>query len=136
MAGADPRGRPRQRVAYDGDQKLLAFLGAVAFILASLFWSLLGLRLALSGSSVAAAPFAAAVLSAIVFLLAWGLRVKMQHGLPLTGWELRRLLIAGLVLGVAVGGLPYFVLTFKLEDPDFLHIASEPEPEHLPPAAR
>lgn len=134
MAGANPRGRAQERVAYDGDQKLLAFLGAVAFILATLFWSLLGLRLALSGSGGAAAPFAAALLSALLFLLAWGLRTKMQHGLPVTGWELRRLLIAGLVLGVAVGGLPYFVLKFKLEDPDFLHVAAEPE--NLPPAAR
>lgn len=123
-------------VAYDGDQKLLAFFGAVGFVVAVLFWGLLALRLAVEGApsalSWAAAGLAAA--SASMFVPAWGLRAKMEHGFAVTRGQLRGLLAAGLLLGVAVGGLAYFVLRFKLEDPEFLHLASVPE--NLPPALR
>jgi hypothetical protein len=134
MVGEGRRGGGPEKVLYDADQKLLAFLGAVAFIIAALFWALFALRLAAAGSSFAAGGLAATVLSGVAFLLAWGLRMKMERSLPLTLWELRRLLIAGLFLGVAVGAVPYLLLHFKLKDPDFMHIASEPE--NLPPAVR
>lgn len=119
-------------VAYDGDQKLLAFLGAAAFVMGALFWILLAVRF--WGRAEAVAGAGLGVASALAFLLAWGLRVKMEAAQPLSGWEVRRLLIAGLVCGVVVGALPYFVLRFKLEDPDFMHVASEPQ--NLPPAWR
>lgn len=123
-----------QRVLYDADQKLLAFLGAVAFVLAILFWSLTALRLGLDGSPLWPLGAAGALGSAAALLLAWGLRVGMQHEAPLRRSHLRFLLVAGLVLGVAVGGVPYLILRFKLEDPDFLHLASEPE--NVAPALR
>ncbi len=134
MAEASARRAGPAKVLYDADQKLLAFLGAVAFVIAILFWALAALRLALAGSPLVALAAGAAVLSALALLLAWGLRVKMQHGAPLTRFQVRFLLVAGLVLGVAVGGVPYLLLRFKLEDPDFLHLASEPE--NVPPAMR
>jgi hypothetical protein len=121
-------------VEYDGTHKLLAFLGAVAFVLAALFWALLALRLSALGPPTVAAALACAIASGLFLLPAWGLRMKMQDRTAITRWEVRRLLLAGLVLGVAVGGLPYFVLWFKLEDPDFAHVASEAA--NLPPALR
>ncbi len=123
-----------ERVRFDGDAKLQAFLGAVAFFFAALFWALFGLRLGLDGSGLWPAPGAACVLSAILFFRAWGLRTKMQVEAALTRWELRLLLIAGLFLGLGLGALPYLILHFKLEDPDFIHVASKPE--NLPPAFR
>lgn len=125
---------PPERVRFDGDAKLQAFLGAVAFLLAALFWALLALRLGLDGSALWPGAGAACVLSALLFFLAWGLRAKMQVEAALTRWELRRLLIAGLLLGLGLGALPYLILHFKLEDPDFIHVASKPE--NLPPAFR
>jgi hypothetical protein len=121
-------------VRFDGDAKLQAFLGAVAFVLATLFWGLWALRLALEPSGLWEAPAGASVLSGLLFLFAWGLRTKMEAERAITRWELRRLLLAGLVLGLGLGALPYLVLRFKLEDPDFLHIASRSE--NLPPAFR
>jgi MFS family permease len=132
MADDDPRLKPKAIVAYDGDQKLMAFLGAVAFVVGALFWGLLAVRLWGTAAAIAAALMVP--LCAIVFVLAWGLRVKMEHEVAVTRWDVRRLLIASVVLGVVVGALPYVILRFKLEDPDFLNLASEPA--NLPPAWR
>ena len=115
------------RVRFDGDAKLQAFLGAVAFLLAALFWVFMGLRLSIEGSALWPAAAAACVLSALFFLIAWGVRTKMEGEAALTRWELRRLLIAGLFLGLGLAALPYLVLWFKLKDPDFIHVASSPE---------
>lgn len=134
MAEQPTRGSVREGILYDADQMMLAFLGASAFVLAFLFWLLFALRFALSGSAVAGLGAAGAVLSAVAFVMAWGVRTTMQDGAPLTRWEVRRLLVAGFVLGVGVGGVPYLLLRFKLEDPDFLHLASEPG--NVPPAMR
>lgn len=124
----------KEPVAYDEDHKLLAFGGAIAFVGAALFWLLLGVRLNGQGAPVVAICWTGAALSGFCVFLAWGLRVKMQDQVPITRWDVRRLLLAGMVLGVAIGSLPYLVLRFKLEDPDFAHIASEPT--NLPPALR
>ena len=132
MDDDDPRLKPPAKVAYDGDQKLMAFLGAVAFVVGGLFWGLLAVRLWGSAAAVAAALMVP--LCAIVFVLAWGLRVKMELEVAVTRWDVRRLLIASVVLGVVVGAMPYLILRFKLEDPDFLNLASEPT--NLPPAWR
>jgi hypothetical protein len=132
MEDDDPRLKPPPKVAYDGDHKLLAFLGAVAFVVGALFWGLMAVRL--WGSPAALAAAAMVPLCAVVFVLAWGLRAKMEAEVAVTRWDVRRLLIASFVLAVVVGALPYFILRFKLEDPDFLNIASEPA--NLPPAWR
>jgi NO-binding membrane sensor protein with MHYT domain len=121
-------------VEYDGTHKLLAFLGAVAFVMAALFWALLGVRLSASGLPIVAGCGLCAIASGLFLLPAWGARMKMQDEAAITRWEVRRLLLGGLVLGVAIGALPYLVLRFKLEDPDFAHIASESA--NLPPALR
>ncbi len=121
-------------VRVDGDAKLQAFLGAVGFLLAALFWAFATLRLGLGASALWPAAATVCVLSGLFFFLAWRLRAKMEAEAAFTRWELRRLLIAGLFLGLAVGALPYLILRFKLEDPDFLHLASKPE--NLPPAFR
>jgi hypothetical protein len=126
------RGR-QEPVVYDGDQKLLAFLGATAFLIGAVFWLLLGLRF-LAASGLAWAAFAAVPACGLAMLMAWGVRTKMERKLPLTRWEVRRLLIAGLFLGVVLGALPYLAMGFKLEDPGVLHVASEPA--NTPPAWR
>lgn len=133
MAGEAPSKKKAEPVEYDGDHKLLAFLGAVAFVIGAVFWLLLALRF--WGVS-ALAPGAAALVPAcaVVFVLAWGLRAKMEKSVAVTRWEIRRLLIAGLLLGVVLGALPYLALGFKLEDPDVLNVASEPA--NVPPAWR
>ena len=132
MDEAGARAAAAKRVDYDGDAMLLAFLGAAAFVLGALFWGLFTVRFWGTGLSVVGAGLG--ISSAVAFFLAWALRVKMEHHLVLTRWEVRRLLLGGLVLGVVVGALPYFLLRFKLEDPDFMHVASEPA--NLKPAWR
>ena len=132
MAQERAMGKAPEPVQYDGDQKLLAFLGAVAFVCGALFWLLLAVRLGATASGAAAA--AMAPLCVVAFLLAWGLRTKMEASVLVTRWDVRRLLIAGLVLGVVVGALPYLVLRFKLEDPDFVRVVGEAA--NLPPAWR
>ncbi len=134
MAAPTAGGKKPHPVTYDADHKLLAFLGPVAFVLAALLWSLLALRLAPETAAGAGAAVAAAVGSGAFVWVGWALRVKMDREIPVTAWELRRLLLGGLVLGVAIGALPYLVLRFKLHDPDFAHIASEPA--NVPPALR
>lgn len=129
-----PQGLEVGRVRFDGDAKLQAFLGAVAFLMAGLFWMFLALRLAIDGSGLWPAAAAACLGSALAFILAWGLRTKMEAEAPLTRWDLRRLLIPGLFLGLGLAALPYLVLWFKLHDPDFIHLASKPANE--PPALR
>jgi hypothetical protein len=131
---ADGGGRQGSQGAaeYDGDQMLLAFVGAAGFVLAAVFWMLLAVRLWGSPTAVACAVLSPACLVPLAF--AWRLRATMEDGRPLTRWDVRRLLIAGLLLGAVLGALPYFVLHFKLEDPDFVHVASEPT--NLPPAWR
>lgn len=142
-AGA-PGGRPSPGpVMYDGDQKLLAFGGAVAMIVGSLFWALAGLRflaLALgqngapSAGPAAFVCFAIAVAGLFFALVAWGLRAKMQRGEVVTQQEILRMLLVGFVVGVVLGFLIYLALRFKLEDPEFYHLASDPE--NVPPALR
>jgi hypothetical protein len=132
MADEGTRAKAPVKVAYDGDQKLLAFLGAVAFVMGALFWGLFAV--ARWGSLGGFAGAALVPLCAIAFVLAWGLRVKMEAEVAVTRWDVRRLLLASLVLAVVVGALPYLILRFKLEDPDFLNLASEPA--NLPPAWR
>jgi di/tricarboxylate transporter len=123
-----------ERVRFDGDAKLQAFLGAVAFLLAALFWAFMALRLGLAASAFWPVAAAACALSALAFFLAWRLRAKMEAEVAFGRWDVRRLFLAGLVLGLGLGALPYLILRFKLEDPDFIHLASKPE--NLPPAFR
>lgn len=128
------RDEGREPVRFDGDAKLQAFLGALAFLLAALFWGFVALRLAVEGRAVWPGAAIACALSVALFFLAWGLRVSMEAQRPVTRWDVRRLLLAGLVLGVGLGALPYLILRFKLEDPDFIHLASKSE--NLPPVFR
>jgi hypothetical protein len=132
MAGA----RPPSRVEYDADTRLLAFVGTLTLLLGSLFWLFVGLRLA---RGMAPAPFGTTGPSTVVAfalvpvgllasLASWGLRTKLQAGEPVPAWEVRRSLIAGLVVGVVVGFVVYVALAYKLRDPGFLTVAGEPGP--------
>ena len=122
---------------FDADQKLLAFIGAVVFVLGSAFWFMLALRaFATAGLTPLAGVGAAAVgmTGAFCTLLAWGLRTKLERNITPTGWEVRRLIMAGALVGIALGALPYLALAMRLKDPDLYHAAAEPE--HVPPSAR
>jgi hypothetical protein len=129
-------------VRYDGDHRLLAFAGAVSLVIGSVFWALAGVRFALEargpGEGLAEVTMvfclSVAVAGAFLTLVAWGFLTKMQRGEALAPGDLARLLVAGLVVGVILGFLIYAALHFKLEDPDFYHLASEPE--NIPPAIR
>jgi hypothetical protein len=122
---------------FDADHKLLAFIGALVFVLGSAFWFMLALRaFATAGLAPLAGIGAAAVgmTGAFCTLLAWGLRTKLERNITPTGWEVRRLMMAGALVGIALGALPYLALSMRLKDPDLYHAAAEPE--HLPPSAR
>lgn len=122
---------------FDADQMLLAFLGVVMFVLGSAFWFVMAVRaFATQGLTPLVGVAAAAVGAggAVCALVGWGLRTKLQRDLPPTSWEVRRLMIAGALVGLALGALPYLALTMKLKDPGLYHVAAEPE--HMPPSAR
>lgn len=137
-------GRPTVApVKYDGDQKLLAFGGAVSMVWGSVFWTFAGFRFLAQAirpdGGPSAGPTAFVCLSIAVAglffaLVAWGLRAKMQRGEVVTQEEVLRMLVVGFVVGVVLGFLIYLALRFKLEDPEFYHLASEPE--NVPPALR
>jgi len=121
-------------VEYDADTRLLAFLGTLTLLVGSLFWVLVGLRLLMGlgqapaegAQLAAAAALALGPLGALSALASWGLRAKMQAAEPITAWELRRSMAAGLVVGVVVGFVVYVALAYKLRDPGFLNVAGEP----------
>src|SRR6266581_4407012 len=61
MPSEKPKGAGAAAVRYDGDQKLLAFAGAITFVLAALFWALLALRLGTESSPLVLAGLGTAL---------------------------------------------------------------------------
>jgi hypothetical protein len=128
-------------IEYDADTRMLAFAGTLALVVGTLFWVLVGLRLLLgiwsapdaAAQPLAAVAFAIAGAGALLALASWGLRMKLQVGEPVTAWEMRRSMGAGLVVGVVIGFVVYVALAYKLKDPGFLTLAGEPAPR--PPGA-
>lgn len=129
--GGARRGQARE---YDADTRLFAFLGTLTLLVGSLFWVLVGLRLAFGiwappvphADLAAAAALALGPAGLLAALFTWGLRTKLQAGEPVSGWDLRLAMAAGAVVGVVVGFVVFVALAYKLRDPGFLTVAGEP----------
>lgn len=137
MAGEAATRPVEERRTYDADTRMLAFVGTLTLLVGSLFWFLVGLRMAVGlwappvphADLAAAAALALAPIGLLAALASWGLRAKLQAGEPVTAWEVRRSIAAGAVVGVVVGLVVFVALAYKLRDPGFLTLAGEPVSE-------